>query len=102
MDFDVLVTSMLRVPNSITGESNVHATGRALDLIPLRVPGGPDITANKMNALAECLNRLYPRADKKPLCMWHNVNNSGWHVHIQVPATKDFKDLDGTIPKFDA
>lgn len=103
MDYDVLITSMIRPAGTIANESGVHQTGRAIDFIPLRTPGGPDITESKMQALCTCLNRLYPRPDKKPLLMWHKVAGGGSiHFHAQVPATADFVDLKGFVPKFES
>jgi hypothetical protein len=103
MDFDVLVTSMIRPAGTIEGESGVHAVGRAIDFVPLRTPGGPNVSQVKMEAIAECINRLYPRGDKKPILMWHQVPTGGSiHFHAQVPATKDFVDLKGMIPKYES
>lgn len=104
MEFDVLITSMIRPADTISAESGVHATGRAIDCVPMaRSKMQFDKLDLQMKLLCECLNKMYPRKDSKPLIMWHEVKGGGGlHLHVQVPWTADFKDLTGKIPDTDA
>lgn len=104
MGYDVIVTSMVRKDQTIKGESGVHATGRALDFVPLKRGDVKEKEADyhtKMKLVAESINKMLQRADGKQLLIWHDVGH-GIHFHLQVPWAKDFKDLDGTIPANDA
>lgn len=84
-----VMTSILRMPGQIPGESGVHATLRALDFV---TSAAPTINAD----IAQKINALFPRADNKPTLMWHDVGY-GLHFHLQVPWTTDFPDAAGTL-----
>ena len=106
MDYDVVITSMIRPRGTVTTESGVHETGRAIDFIPLKRGDVKEKEAdyhNRMSILADSVNKMLPRADGRPLIMWHKVaGGGGVHFHLQVPSHKDFKDLKGIVPKFEA
>ena len=86
---NVTVTSILREPGQISGESGVHATLRAIDFVTNSTP--------MINAdIAAKINALFPRGDGKPTLMWHDVGY-GAHFHLQVPWTQDFKDAAGSL-----
>lgn len=88
-----VVTSILRKPGQVPGESGVHATLRALDFV---TGASPIINAE----LAQKINSLFPRSDGKPTLMWHDVGY-GLHFHLQVPWTNNFKDADGDLAGHD-
>lgn len=96
MGFDPEITSMIR-PHA--GDSGVHATGRAVDIVP-RVRGtgkSPGIVSTmEMQKIAAAINIIYKRNDQKLTCIYHN-SGTGMHFHLQVAATKDWKDLAGKI-----
>lgn len=98
---------MVRPINTIANESGVHATGRAIDLVPVSTNSNfkekeADF-CKKMNIVAECVNKMLPRADKMQCVIWHKVpNGGGLHFHLQVPASKEFVDLKGKVPVTDA
>jgi len=95
--FDVDVTSAIR-PIIIEGESGVHATGRAIDVVPRMRKGGKRVWTEDMKKLAGMMCRLYRTAKKeKPACIYHDAG-SGKHFHLQTPWTRTFKDLDGHLP----
>lgn len=100
MDCDLQITSMLRKPNAILGESNVHATGRAIDLVPrARKTKTNAIHSSDMQKLADTMCIIWRRNDQKRSALWHSMNGGGLHFHLQVQATKDYADLKGEIPK---
>lgn len=108
MSYDVIITSMLRLPDTIDGESGVHSTGRAIDCIPLRrsdvniVETSQDYDT-KMKIVADCINKMLPRADGKSTIIWHQFpGGNGLHFHTQVPYNVNYKDLKGIIPLTDA
>ena len=93
MQADCEVTSLLRMPNEIAGESGVHATGRAGDIVP-KAWNHQQIDMSELGPLLEKLsNLLNPRTDGKPSCLWHD--GTGWHFHVQTPSDQNFKDLMG-------
>lgn len=107
MNYDVVVTSMVRLNGTIRNESGVHATGRAIDCIPVsQNPNFKEKEADfhkKMQIVAQCINQMLPRQDGKECVIWHEVpGGGGLHFHIQVPWSKDYKDLAGKIPDTDA
>lgn len=93
---DVYVTSILRKPGNIKGESGVHSTLRALDCIP----DGKDWEVSDMKKLAKFMCQQWPREDGKPSVLWHSHRGGGWHFHLQVPWTKDFKDAAGDLEEY--
>jgi hypothetical protein len=106
MGYDIVITSMIRPMGTVKTESGVHETGRAMDFVPLKHGDVKEKEADfhkKMLIVAECINRMLPRQDGRPLLMWHQVaGGGGVHFHLQVPSSKDFKDLKGVVPKFEA
>ena len=98
LGYDTMITSMLRKANTIPGESNVHATGRALDCVPV-ARDGKRVNASKsdMQRIAAQVNSSYRRRDQKLTCLFHNTG-LGNHFHVQVPWSKDYKDLHGVMP----
>lgn len=100
LGFKVEITSMVRPANTIPGESGVHATGRALDFVPIETPKSGPVTVREMSEIADVFNRYFPRDDKKLMFMYHAVDGgNGYHFHIQIPQTKDYLDLKGVVPK---
>jgi hypothetical protein len=108
MGYDIIVTSMVRPVSTIANESGVHATGRAIDCVPIKRANVKSVESSadydqKMKIVAECINRMLPREDLKHTVVWHQViGGGGLHFHVQVPASKDYKDLAGVIPSTDA
>lgn len=96
-DCEAVITSIIRPKNSISGESNVHATGRAIDLV-LKFQKRFLDQEKFFKKIAYLVCKAYPRADRKPTCLFHN-SGTGWHFHIQWPMTKDYKDFDGFVPE---
>lgn len=98
LGYDTEITSMLRMPGRIKGESNVHSTGRAIDCVPrMRENSRKPYTPN-MQMIATMVNASYKRNDQKLTCLYHD-SGLGNHFHIQVMATADFKDLRGVMPQ---
>lgn len=98
MGYELEVTSMLRRANTIPGESNVHATGRALDCVPRRKKWTERIIrADEYKIVSSFINFLYPRKDNKSTCLWHD-RGLGFHYHVQVPFDPKYLDLLGAIP----
>lgn len=93
MQSDAEVTSILRMPGEIDGDSGVHVTGRAADVVVKRWNRQyQDMT--KLGPIIESfLNELHPRTDGKPSCLWHE--GTGWHFHLQVAYDPSFTDLMG-------
>lgn len=89
------ITSMVRMADSIPGESNVHSTGRALDCIPKE----KELNESLMERIAFSFCNMFPRTDGKDIMLWHSFKGGGLHFHIQVPTTKDYQDLKGFVPK---
>lgn len=100
--YDVEVTSMVRNKYAIPGESGVHSTGRAIDFIPVQQKGGPAISLRLMKNMEAALNSLFERADGKATLLWHRQGSGGFHHHLQVASTGDYKDLEGKVPNHDA
>lgn len=94
--YNVKFTSFIRPAGIIPGESGVHATGRAVDLVPLSRKN-QFINMKLMTMICYIINQAFPRTDGKQCCMWHNTG-SGFHFHIQWPWDKNFKDFDGSVP----
>lgn len=88
------VTSILRKPDTIKGESGVHATLRAVDI----VPRGNTVIDAKMQTIAKCLNEIFERPDGKPAVIWHL--GTGYHFHIQVMATRGWIDAKGDLTEY--
>lgn len=98
--FKVEITSMVRPAGTIPGESGVHATGRAIDFIPIETKTSGPVTVREMSEIADVFNRYFPRDDHKLMFMYHAVDGgNGYHFHIQTPITRDFLDLKGVVPK---
>ncbi len=98
--FGVMITSMVRPANLIPGESGVHATGRAIDFVPVATKKSGPVTVLEMKEIAEVFNKYFPRDDKKDMFMYHSVDGGGgFHFHIQIPQTRDYMDLKGVVPK---
>lgn len=99
---DVEITSMLRKPGTIAGESGVHATGRALDCVP-RIKSKDSsktrLDYRFMQKTADFLNLVFTRSDQKNTVIWHDVGAHGWHFHLQVQAERSWRDLTGVIPE---
>lgn len=90
---DAEVTSLLRLPGEIPGDSGVHVTGRAGDVVPKRWDR-QYMDLSKLGPAIEALfNVMHPRKDTKPSCLWHD--GTGWHFHLQVPFDQAFTDLKG-------
>lgn len=108
MSYDVIITSMIRKPDTIDGESGVHATGRALDCVPLKRSDVKQLETSadydqKMKIVADCINKMLPRQDERSTVIWHQFpGGGGLHFHIQVPYDSKFKDLKGSIPATDS
>lgn len=97
--FQVEITSMVRPPDTIQGESGVHATGRAIDLIPK----GQPISESFMRDIESAINLSFPRKDKKNTCLWHSVpGGGGFHFHLQVAYDQSYTDLKGFVVNLDA
>ena len=98
--FKVDITSMVRPAGQIPGESGVHATGRAIDCIPVETKESGPVTTREMTELADIFCRLFPRDDGKTPLMWHQVaGGGGYHFHIQCQATSSYRDLAGSVPQ---
>jgi hypothetical protein len=114
MQYDVIITSMVRPPDTVKDsngnvtESGVHATGRALDCVPMKRSNVKSVQTSvaydqEMKIVADCVNKMLPRQDGKSTLIWHQVNGGGGlHFHIQVPWGPLFKDLKGVVPSTDA
>lgn len=84
------ITSILRPPGSIAGESGVHATLRACDVV-----GRGNVDHKQMQVLADALNVIFARADRYPFCLYHD--GTGWHFHIQAMKTPGWIDAKGYL-----
>lgn len=100
MGFDVMITSMVRPANTVPGESGVHATGRAIDFVPVENHNSGPVTVREMTEITDFLNRRFQRDDGKLMFLYHSVDGGGgYHFHIQIQSTKDYTDLKGIVPK---
>jgi len=108
MGYDVIITSMVRPLKTVNGESGVHATGRAIDCIPMKRSDVKTIQTStaydqEMKIVADCINKMLPRKDGISTIMWHQVaGGGGLHFHIQTPWSPTYKDLKGLVPVTDA
>lgn len=100
LGFKVEITSMVRPAGQIPGESGVHATGRAIDFVPMETKTSGPVTVREMSEIADVFNRYFPRDDHKLMFIYHSVDGgNGYHFHIQVPHTQGWIDLKGVVPK---
>lgn len=100
VNYGARITSMIRPKDTIPGESGVHSTGRAIDIVPI-VAGGEVYRFSVYELITEYFNRLFPRIDGHETVIWHD-KGSGYHFHIQVPWSQDYTDLKGYVPAEDA
>lgn len=98
--YAVVITSMVRPKDTIPGESGVHATGRALDCVPIATRKSGPMSFNDMSDIAYFMTKAYPRMDDKAPVIWHEVpGGNGYHFHIQAEYGADYRDLRGDTPK---
>jgi hypothetical protein len=94
--YAVEITSMIRPKDTVKGESGVHATGRAIDFIPVPRSKYQTMIDEEIKLLVDFVNKAFHRMDGKMTLMWHSVvGGGGKHFHLQVQATSDYKDRAG-------
>jgi len=96
LEHDARVTSMVRPANTITNESGVHSTGRAIDVVHQARKHSPRLEIPDLVLLSKLINLIYPRKDNFKTCLYHK--GTDWHFHIQVPMDKAYKDINTRVP----
>lgn len=98
LGWDTEVTSCVRRPDEIPGESNVHATGRAFDCVARHRSDGCKVPVVEVAPMiAKLLNAKFPRQDQFSSVLWHSAGY-GFHYHVQVPFDPAYKELGGIVP----
>lgn len=99
LGWDTEVTSCVRLPGEIPGESGVHATGRACDCVARMRPNScPGPIAVVAPVVASLMNFIFRRHDQFSSVLWHSVGY-GFHYHAQVPYDPSYNDLAGVAPQ---
>lgn len=102
LGWDTEVTSCVRRSGEIPGDSGVHVTGRAADCVArLRPNSCSEPVAQVAPVIQKLMNYVYPRQDQFASVLWHSFGY-GFHYHVQVPWSADYKDLNGSVPEHTA
>ena len=80
-NYYITISSMLRKK---TDDNGVHQTGRAIDI------SSKELDADEIADIVNFVNLNYPRDDKKPTAIYHDVGQ-GAHFHFQVQYQRSFE-----------